>query len=124
MNGLSWDTKKDIIQAYLLVKWSHEGLSLLAEVKHNLLAYWPQQNVILDKQMCNLEHDPTPYSIGSIALLKKKRHEVDYYHSYAVTLLDAINASSTIEVSSQNDVYSDGDSLSEYEEDEDLLPTE
>ena len=53
-----WDAK-DIIQAYLLVKRSQEELSLLAEEKHNTLAYWTQRKVNINQHICTLERSST-----------------------------------------------------------------
>ena len=36
----TWDTKKDLIQAYLMLKRSEEELALLEKEKLNTLEYW------------------------------------------------------------------------------------
>ena len=53
-DDLPRDVKKDIIQAYLLVKRSQEELSLLAEEKLNILSYWMEQKVFINQQIDTL----------------------------------------------------------------------
>ena len=67
---LSWDVKKDITQAYLLIKRSEE-LDLLSEEKNNVLSYWVKQKVIIIQQIDDshivAEDSCTPHSTGSVA---------------------------------------------------------
>ena len=112
-HDLPWDVKKDIIQAYLLVKRSQEELSLLAEEKLNILPYWMEQKVFINQQIDTLRHS------YSIALLKKLLSEADYYdHTNAIALFHA--SSNPEELQDE----SDSESISEYEdEEEDISPS-
>ena len=120
LDTLSWDGKKDIIQAYLLVKRSEEELSLLAEEKCNTLAYWGQQRDLINKHITSTTEDSsTQYSAGSIALLKKLLREVETHYSTIVALFGAASIIITDDdLSSDND--SDLDSLGDYEQDVDI----
>ena len=112
--------KKDIIQAYLLIKRSEEELSLLAEEKCSTLAYWAQQRDLINKHIASTTEDSsTQCFIGFIALLRKLLYEVEHHHSTAAALFGAASITDD-DLSSEHD-DSDLDSLDECEQDVDTF---
>ena len=87
----SWNVKKDIIQAYLLIKRCEEELLLLSEEKKNVLAYWAYQKEAVQQQLATMYvTDPcTLYTSGARALLLKYQWEVDLMHSNTLALFSA-----------------------------------
>ena len=118
---LSWDVKKDITQAYLLIKRSEEELDLLSEEKNNVLSYWVKQKVIINQEIHDVAEDScTPHSTGSVALLKKRLLEVEQKHSSSLSLFSSLDDQApSVTVEENWSPYEDSDleSSSDYDDD-------
>lgn len=78
--AMTWGAKKDLIQAYLLLKRSEEELAHLEKERLNTLDYWFKLKSAINKHLLSLEpYDK--YSMGVIALLKTRLSTAEYYHS-------------------------------------------
>ena len=113
-HDMSWNIKKDIAQAYLLIQRCEEELVLLAEEKQNVLTYWSYQKESIQKQLATLSNPSTLHAMGSRALLQKYLCKVDLMYSTALASFSAVD-----DVATANENWSpydsDLDSLSDCE---------
>ena len=106
----TWDTKKNIIQAYLMVQKSWPSLMQRSHTHWHI----GLNNRPLSKYI-NLRHSSDQHSIGAIALLKKCLRQAEHHHSVCEAAFSA-------QIDGQVDIYSDSEgtgdgSMREYEED-------
>ena len=115
---LSWNTKKDIIQAYLLIKRCEEELLLLSEEKQNVLSYWLYQKEAIQQQLATMTDLSSLYGLGSRALLQKYIYEIELLHSTAQALFSIADDGTDPTATENWSPYSDSDveSLSDYED--------
>ena len=103
---IPWVKKKEMIQAHLLVDRSKEELSLLMEEKQNTLDYWAGVKATVHNYLTlYTEQTQTPYSAGSISLLRKYLVEAEYYHSTT----SSVFGTSLQPTSNHNSYYEDSD---------------
>ena len=76
----TWDTKKDLIQAYLMLKRSEEELALLEKEKLNTLEYWSKLKTVINQYLLSFQPSDK-HSIGVIALLKTRLCDAERIHS-------------------------------------------
>ncbi len=110
-SSISWEKKKEMTQAYLLIKRSNEELCLLSEEKQNTIDYWTEMKDSIEHCLVACAKQPqTLYSEGSIALLKKLLFEVEYSRSNALSLISTFQTAND----SSDDSEIDDDSDLEY----------
>lgn len=112
-SDISWSTKKDIIQAYLLMKRSEEELLLLSEEKENILSYWSDQKKAIEQQLATTTESFTQYTLGSRALLQKRLSEVDLMYSTASVLFSTCFSIDDSGITTADESWSPYDSDSE-----------
>jgi len=80
-----WNTKREVISAFLLIKRSEEELNLLdAEMEH-VLQYYIQCKECIIHQLDTMKDEPQSlYTSGVMALLHKLLWEVELHYSKAV----------------------------------------
>ena len=69
--AVTWGKKKELIQAYLLLKRSKEELALLEKERLNTVDYWFKLQSAINKHLLSLKLCDK-YSVGVIALLKTR----------------------------------------------------
>jgi len=114
-----WNTQKDIMNAYILIKRTEEELRLLDEEMKSVLLYCMQRKECIVCQLDSIKNDESQYSKGIKALLHKLLWEVELYHSRAMTAfakLDLPNTSSSPIILSSSDSGSDSNEESDSEE--------
>ena len=115
VHELSWNTKNDIIQAYLLLKRCEEELIVLSEEKQNALSYWLHQMEVIKQQLTKITDSGSLYNIGARALLHKYLHEIEIMYSTTLEIFseaDGVTPTDTCTEISD----SDAESLSDYED--------
>jgi hypothetical protein len=76
----TWDAKKYLIQAYLMLKRSVEELALLEKEKLNTLEYWSKLKTVINQYLLSFQPSDK-HSIGVIALLKTRLCDAEHIHS-------------------------------------------
>lgn len=118
---VSWNTKKDIIQTYLIIKRCEEELLLLSEEKQNVLSYWLFQKDAIKKKLTSMTDGSSLHFLGSRALLLKYLSEVELMYSNTLAIFGtSADESNPTPTDSENwSPYYDSDveSLSDYEDD-------
>lgn len=110
-----WNTKREVISAFLLIKRSEEELNLLNAEMERVLQYYVQRKECIVHQLDIMKDEPQSlYTSGVMALLHKLLWEVELHHSKAVTVFTQINSSvHTASTSSDSDTSeSESDSTS------------
>ena len=121
-SDISWSTKKDIIQAYLLVKRSEEELLLLSEEKENVLSYWSDQKKAIEQQLATTTESFTQYTLGSRALLQKRLSEIDLMYSTASVLFTCFSVDHDSGITTADESWSPYDSdLESLSDDLDII---
>lgn len=81
--GVPWDTQRDIIQAFLMMKRSEEELKLLIDAMQNILAYWSDRMKSILVAIEELQNLTDQFSIGAVSCLKQLLWEATLQHSRA-----------------------------------------
>lgn len=85
LRGVSWNTKREVIQAFLLKKRCEEELQLLEEAMQNVLKYWSNRIATISGEIENLQgNDTSQFNVGAINLLKHLLWESELQLSKAV----------------------------------------
>ena len=70
-SGVPWNTKRDVIQAFLLKKRSEEELQLLEDAMQNMLEYWSNRIAAITGEIERLqENDNSQFNVGAINSLR------------------------------------------------------
>lgn len=85
---IPWDTQRDIIQAFLLMKRSEEELKLLTDDMQNVLTYWSNRIVSLTATVEELNNHTDQFSIGAKSSLKQLLWEATLQHSRASDIFE------------------------------------
>ena len=107
--AVTWSKKKELIQAYLLLKRSKEELALFEKEGLNTVHYWFKLKSAINKHLLSLK-PCDKYSVGVIALLKTRLSIAEHHHSACKAVFASIDRDdddSNNEESSSEDEESD-----------------
>ena len=105
--------KREVINAFLLIKRSEEDLNLLNAEMERVLQYYVQRKECIVHELDTMKDEPQSlYTSGVMALLHKLLWEVELHHSKAVTVFTQINSSVHTSSTSSGSDTSESDSIS------------
>ena len=119
--GVPWNTKRDVIQAFLLKKRSEEELQLLEDAMQNVLEYWSNRIAAITGEIERLqENDNSQFNVGAINSLRHLLWEAELQLSKAVAsfrnIVDHPVSIDVADACSQSDSDSDNSTNSESED--------
>lgn len=102
--------KKDITDAYLLMKRCEVELHLLSTEMHTALTYWQKSADNIKQNINAMKSDSSQYSMGVASLLQQRLWVIDLTHSRAQAAFGNIISASSLSASSESLNVSDQDS--------------